>query len=69
VSESGFQSRPPSRRSGRPACSLTGHAPHERTLEAFLEFVFQALELFRRQAAFAGGVDERAGRAGGAAIC
>ena len=34
------------------------------TLEAFLEFVFEALELFRREAAFAGGVDEGAGGAG-----
>ena len=65
VSESGFQSRPPSRRRGRPACSFAGHAPHERALEAFLEFVFEALELFGGQAAFAGGVDEGTGGAGG----
>ena len=35
------------------------------TLEAFLEFVFEALELFRREAAFAGGVDECARGTGG----
>jgi len=51
VSDSGFQSRPPSRRRGRPAYSVNGHASHERTLEAFLEFVLQALELFRAEAA------------------
>ena len=36
-----------------------------RALEALLEFGFEALELFGRQTAFAGGVDEGAGGAGG----
>ena len=35
------------------------------TLEAFLEFVLQPCELFRREAALSRGIDERAGRAGG----
>jgi hypothetical protein len=59
VSDSGFQSRPPSSSRGRSACSLGGHASHERALETFLEFVFQALELLWGQAAFACGASAK----------